>query len=161
MTELMGRVTRLARLSLLAWAALLASGCPRATPSTGAVVVVESGGHSQAVEVEVADDDAKRQRGLMYRKELAEDRGMIFVFEDESPHAFWMKDTLIPLDMIFIDGQQRVSGIVTRAQPLSLERRMGGVSRYVLEVAGGWAARHGVRAGDRVRIEGLAPRARP
>jgi len=149
------------RLPLLAAAALFACACPRTSPPAGARVVVESGGQSHAVEVEVADDDAKRQRGLMFRHELADDRGMIFVFDDEAAHAFWMKDTLIPLDMIFIDEQLRVSGIVARAQPLSLEPRIGGVSRYVLEVPGGWAMRRGVRPGDRVRIDGLPHRPRP
>jgi hypothetical protein len=151
-----------ARRSLLAAFTLLACACPRgAAPPTGPHVVVESGGKSYLVEVEVADDDAKRQRGLMFRRELAEDRGMIFVFDDEAQHAFWMKDTLIPLDMIFIDTDGRVSGIVARAQPLSLEPLQGGPSRYVLEVPGGWAARRGVKTGDRVRIERLPYRARP
>ncbi|HVP68241.1 MAG TPA: DUF192 domain-containing protein [Anaeromyxobacteraceae bacterium] len=137
---------------LVAGAWLLACACPRGD-AAGPRVVVEAGGRSHVVQVEVADDDAKRQRGLMFRKELADDRGMIFVFDEEGEHSFWMKNTLIPLDLIFIDGQGRVTGIVERAQPLTLEPRLGGPSRYVLEVAGGWAARRGVKAGDRVRIE--------
>jgi hypothetical protein len=105
------------------------------------------------VAVEVADDDARRERGLMFRRELAEDRGMLFVFPEVGEHAFWMKDTLIPLDMIFVDAAGRVTGVVERAQPLSLELRSGGPSKWVLEVPGGWAARRGVKAGDVVRIE--------
>jgi hypothetical protein len=96
----------------------------------------------------------------MFRRELPEDRGMLFVFEEEGEHPFWMKDTLIPLDMIFIDAKGRITGIAARAQPLSLELRAAGRSRYVLEVVGGWAAERGVRPGDRVRIEGLSPAAR-
>ncbi len=151
---------RSTRLSLLASATLLACACPRGAPS-GPQVVVESGGKSHVVAVEIADDDAKRQRGLMFRRELADDRGMIFVFDDEGEHSFWMKDTLIPLDMIFIDEGGRVTGIVARAQPLSLDPRTGGPSRYVLEVPAGWAARRGVKPGDRVRLVGVSLRAAP
>jgi len=144
---------------LAAAAALLACACPRGEPAPGGPhVLIESAGKTHVVLVEVADDDAKRQRGLMFRHELADGRGMIFVFDGESEHSFWMKDTLIPLDMIFIDSQGRVTGIVARAEPLTLEPRNGGPSRYVLEVPGGWAAKHGVKAGDKVRIEGLPRR---
>ncbi|HTP49339.1 MAG TPA: DUF192 domain-containing protein [Anaeromyxobacteraceae bacterium] len=145
---------------LAAAAALLACACPRGETPSGPHVVVESGGRSHVVRVEVADDDAKRQRGLMHRQELPDDRGMIFVFEEEGDHPFWMKDTLIPLDMIFIDARGRVSGVVTR-QPLTLEAVSGGPSLYVLEVPGGWAAKRGVKVGDRVRVEGLSRSGRP
>ena len=155
MTAGPGRSGRL----LVAAATLLACACPRGAPSpSGPHVVVESGGQTLVVEVEVADDDAKRQRGLMFRRELPDDRGMVFVFDEEGEHPFWMKDTLIPLDMIFVDAGGRVTGIVARAEPLSLGPRLGGPSRYVLEVAGGWAGRHGVKPGDRVRVEGISRR---
>jgi uncharacterized membrane protein (UPF0127 family) len=133
----------------------LFAGNACAREPTGPRVVVESGGRSHVVAVEVADDDARRERGLMFRRDLAEDRGMLFVFGTEGEHPFWMKDTLIPLDMIFIDSASRITGIVERAQPLSLQLRSGGPSRWVLEVQGGWAARRGVKAGDTVRIEGI------
>jgi hypothetical protein len=86
---------------------------------------------------------------------------MLFVFGEEGEHAFWMKDTLIPLDMIFVDSAGRVTGVVERAQPLSLQLRSGGPSRWVLEVPGGWAARRGVKAGDTVRVEGIVRAAPP
>lgn len=146
--------------TLLAALALAAAPSCARTPA-GPHVVLEGGGRSHVVEVEVADDDARRERGLMFRKEMPEDRGMLFVFGEEGEHPFWMKDTLVPLDMIFIDSSGRITGIVERARPLSLDLRSGGPSRYVLEVAGGWTAARGVKAGDRVRIEGLvraAPR---
>ena len=145
----------------LALALALASGTACAREPAGPRVVVESGGRSHAVEVEVADDDARRERGLMFRRELAEDRGMLFVFPAEGEHAFWMKDTLIPLDMIFVDAAGRVTGVVERARPLSLELRSGGPSKWVLEVPGGWAARRGVKPGDAVRIEGLGRKGAP
>jgi uncharacterized membrane protein (UPF0127 family) len=95
---------------------------------------------------------------MMFRKELADGKGMLFVFDEEAEHTFWMKDTLIPLDMIFVDSSGRVSGIVARARPLTLEPRQGGLARWVLEVPGGWAAANGVRIGDRMRTEGIPPR---
>jgi uncharacterized protein len=124
-------------------------------------VVVESGGRSHAVVVEVADDDRKREIGLMFRRALDPDRGMLFVFPDEDEHVFWMKNTLVPLDMIFVDGGGRVVGVVTRAEPGSLAPRSGGRSRYVLEVVAGWAEERGVKPGDRVRFRNLMLPASP
>ena len=147
-------IARGAPLALLL-AATLPSAPACAAPS-GPRVILESGGKSHRVQVEVADTDAKRERGLMFRKELPEGSGMLFLFDEEREHAFWMKDTLIPLDLIFVDSSGRVTGIIARARPLTLEPRSGGPSRMVLEVPGGWAAAHGVRAGDRMTVEGLA-----
>ena len=137
------------------FAATLSSTPACAAPS-GPRVILESGGKSHRVQVELADTDAKRERGLMFRRELPEGRGMLFLFDEEGDHPFWMKDTLIPLDLIFVDSSGRVTGIIARARPLTLEPRSGGPSRMVLEVPGGWAAAHGVRAGDRMTVEGLA-----
>ncbi len=140
--------------ALLAASLLAAAPSCSATPK-GPRVVVESGGKTHVVYVEVADTDKKREQGLMFRKELPEDRGMLFLFDEEGDHTFWMKNTLIPLDLIFVDSAGRVTGIVERARPLTLEPRIGGPSRMVLEVAGGWVAARGVRPGDRLRVEGL------
>lgn len=133
---------------------------PSAGPGGGAPagpprVLVESGGRAHAVTVEVAADPAAWERGLMFRRRLDQDRGMLFVFDEEGEHSFWMKNTLIPLDMIFISGEGRVVGVVSRAEPLSLQSRSGGWCRFVLEVAGGWAASRGVAPGDRVRLENV------
>jgi uncharacterized protein len=124
-------------------------------PAVVRVLVENAGGGVHEVKAEVARTEAERQRGLMHRERLAPDEGMLFVFPTAAAHAFWMKNTLIPLDMIFIDDDGRVVGVVERAQPHSLEPRSGGVSRYVLEVNGGWAAAHAIRKGDRVRFDGL------
>ena len=141
-------------------AALVLASAPACAAAKGPRVVLESGGKTLVVEVEVADTPAKRERGLMFRKELADGQGMVFLFDEEGEHSFWMKDTLIPLDLIFVDSSGRVTGIVARARPLTLEPRTGGgVSRTVLEVPGGWAEAHGVRVGDRMRVEGI-PEAR-
>jgi len=148
-------IARRAVIVLLA-ATALATGPACASPG-GPRVVLESGGKSHVVQVELADTDQKRERGLMFRKELPDGQGMLFLFDEEREHTFWMKDTLIPLDMIFVDGSGRVTTIVANARPLTLEPRTGGPARMVLEVPGGWARAHDVRVGDRMRVEGLPP----
>ena len=92
----------------------------------------------------------------MYRSSMPEDHGMLFIFPDEVERSFWMKNTLIPLDMLFIASDGRIVGISADATPLTTAARsVGQPSRYVLETNGGWAARHGVRAGDRVELRGV------
>ena len=89
--------------------------------------------------------------GLMGRAVLGVDSGMLFDLGRDSDHQFWMRGMRIPLDMIFLDGADRVVGIVENAQPGDETRRgVGGLSRRVLEVNAGWAAEHGVAAGQRV-----------
>ena len=120
------------------------------------VVVETRAGARHVVAVELARTEAERERGLMFRRELAPDAGMLFLFDEAAVHEFWMKNTLIPLDMLFLSEEGRVNGIVERATPGDLTARTaGGPSRYVLEVAGGWAEAHRVAPGDRVRFENL------
>ena len=76
-------------------------------------------------QVEVADTPAKRAMGLQYRRELADDRGMIFLFPGESPQTFWMKNTPIPLDMIFINRERKIVGIVEQTVPFSARPALG------------------------------------
>ncbi len=102
--------------------------------------------------VEFVDTDAGRQRGLMYRTSLAPDRGMLFDFKAEQELAFWMKNTLIPLDMIYIRADGRVLSIARNAVPRSLAPvPSGGPARAVLEIPGGRAAEIGLLPGDRIR----------
>lgn len=123
---------------------------PRAT-------VHRADGSTVTVALEVMATPSARERGMMYRTALAEDRGMLFVFPDEIERAFWMKNTLIPLDMLFIARDGRIVGIYPEAVPLSMApMSVGKPSRFVLEVNGGWSARHNVRAGDRVELHGVA-----
>ncbi len=101
--------------------------------------------------VELANTEAERERGLMFRKELPPGRGMLFDFHREQQVGFWMKNTLIPLDMIFIDGRGRIVSIAQNAKPMSEDVIMsGGQVRAVLEVIGGTARRLGIEPGDRV-----------
>jgi len=102
--------------------------------------------------VEVADTDETREIGLMFRKSLAPDRGMLFDFHAAQPVAFWMKNTVIPLDMLFIAADGRVVSIARHATPLSeTPIPSGGPVLGVLEIPGDRAEALGVRPGDRVR----------
>jgi hypothetical protein len=131
------------------------------TSSCGAeprVVISTREGRESVFQVEVADTPAKRELGLQYRRELAADRGMIFLFSAPSVQAFWMKNTPLPLDMIFIGSDRKIVGIVEQTVPFSLDSRsVGRPSQFVLEINGGLAKRHGIKAGDAVRFEGIAP----
>jgi uncharacterized protein len=108
--------------------------------------------------VEMAQTDAERERGLMYRRFMPPDRGMLFNFKREEPVMFWMKNTYIPLDMIFISRAGVVTRIAADAEPLS-ERLIpsGGPCYGVLEVNAGVAASLGVKPGDKVRHPIFAP----
>jgi uncharacterized membrane protein (UPF0127 family) len=121
-----------------------------------AVILADSKGRPVSVRVEVADDPRERERGLMYRRRLAADVGMLFVYPFESQQSFWMKNTYIPLDLLFIGANLRVVGIVENATPLSLERlQVDAPSRFILEVNAGFCKRHGIREGSRVRFVGV------
>ena len=112
------------------------------------------------VAVEIADTAATREYGLMFRKQLDEHAGMIFVFKEPQQLQFWMKNTILSLDMIFADSTGQIVGIVRRAEPFSEKvDSVDAASQYVLEVNGGFCDRHGVRPGDKLRFEGFVPRA--
>ena len=120
-------------------------------------VIIESPAGTQTVEpVEVVYTPPKIERGLMYREHLAPDAGMLFFMGTEYDWAFYMRNTLIPLDMIFITKDMTIAGVVANAEPRTETlRRVGKPSLYVLEVNGGWAAKHQALAGAKVRFEQL------
>jgi uncharacterized membrane protein (UPF0127 family) len=125
---------------------------PAPAPAVPRVVLSSPGQDPVSVTVEVVETDAARQRGLMYRKHLAPDAGMLFIFDREEQHSFWMHNTLIPLDMLFIKSDWTVLGIVENATPLTDSlRNVPGASQYVLEVNAGFSRRHGLQAGTTVR----------
>jgi uncharacterized protein len=101
--------------------------------------------------VEMAKTDEERMRGLMYRKELAEGRGMLFDFTPEQRVSMWMKNTLIPLDMVFIRSDGRIIRIAENTEPFS-EKVISseGLAKGVLEIAGGSARKLGIAPGDKV-----------
>jgi uncharacterized protein len=112
------------------------------------------------VHVEIAADDSTRAQGLMFRDQLAPDRGMLFLFPQSGNYPFWMKNTLIPLDMIWIDDQKRIAHIARDVQPCKADPcpsiPAGGTNaRYVLEVAAGVAARHGLENGQTLKFYGM------
>lgn len=155
------------RLRLLAVLALLAvrpispaAETPALSPAglpLDAVTVETAGGGEIGFQVELALTAADQQRGLMFREEMAEDAGMLFVFDVVRPASFWMRNTLIPLDMLFIAPDGTILNIVERAEPeTDTPRRSAGPVRAVLEINGGLAGLLGIAAGDRVRHAAFA-----
>jgi len=113
-------------------------------------IVSQNGEHHFTVEL--ADTDEERHTGLMYRTEMAPDAGMLFDFGDPQPVSMWMKNTLIPLDMAFIDAEGIIEHIAANTTPRSLESiPSGALVTGVLEVNGGAFERLGVKPGDRVK----------
>lgn len=146
----------------------IASACGARNPSAGAsgsAPAVQPSGprvtfpDGTVIHVEVASDEATREQGLMYRDQLPDDRGMIFLFPRPGVYPFWMKNTLIPLDMIWIDADHRVVHIAARVPPCKADPCPSyppeGNASCVLETAAGVAARHGVTKGTQLRFEGL------
>jgi uncharacterized membrane protein (UPF0127 family) len=140
---------RLSMWTAFVFAALLAAGPGRAAEIQTLEIATRGGVH--AFSVEIATNDAERQKGLMFRKELPEGRGMLFDFGHDQDVSMWMKNTYIPLDMLFIQSDGRISHIAENTEPLS-ERIIssGGPVRAVLEVIGGTARKLGIAPGDRV-----------
>lgn len=129
--------------------ALALSGCASGGPW------VEIGGRRYAVEI--ADDDVERARGLMFRDQLAADRGMLFVHEREAPQSYWMKNTRIPLDILYFDTSAKLVSQQRDVPPCSLGDRCppypsGAPARYVLELNAGEAARLGLKDGAMLKF---------
>jgi uncharacterized membrane protein (UPF0127 family) len=108
--------------------------------------------HQKKIWVEVAKTPEERSSGLMGRKYLGKDEGMLFIFETEDYHGFWMKDTLIPLSIAFIDKDNRIVGI-TDMKPLTFNSHLPPKpSLYALEMNKDWFSSHGIKVGDVVRF---------
>jgi len=129
----------------------------QAQSQSARVVLMPAGREPIAVRVEVARTDAERRRGLMFRQSMPEDAGMLFLFDRPERLSFWMRNTYIPLDMIFIEPSMRVLGIAENTEPMTdTSRSVPGISQYVLEVNAGVSRRSGVTQGTAVRFEGVA-----
>lgn len=133
-----------------------APGCPRDPQPTQAKLPVVDVSFPDtpgaALKVEVVSSEHDVERGLMYRKQMPEDHGMLFRL-DRREHTFWMHNTCIPLDMFFVDDDGLVVGIVENAPTLDdAHRTVGCPSSWVLETNAGWARRHGVKAGQKLAI---------
>jgi uncharacterized membrane protein (UPF0127 family) len=114
-------------------------------------VEIASKGGVHVFTVEIADTEAAREKGLMYRKSLPPGQGMLFDFHSDQPVRFWMKNTYIPLDMIFIRSDGRILNLAENTTPMSEnEMPSAGPVQAVLEVRGGTARKLGIAPGDRV-----------
>jgi uncharacterized membrane protein (UPF0127 family) len=123
-------------------------------PQASVEVATASGVH--AFRVWIAADDESRQRGLMFVRELPRDRGMLFLFEQPEQLGFWMKDTYLSLDLVFIDAAGTVLNIAAEAEPRSLAPiRSRGEAIAVLELLAGTARAIGLKPGDRVSLPTL------
>ena len=121
------------------------------------MIISTKSGAERAIHVEIADTPAKRELGLQHRRELGDDRGMLFLFPAEAVQTFWMKNTPISLDMIFIGGDRKIVGIVQQAVPYSTATlSVGAPSQFVLEIKGGLASAKGIEVGNGVRFEGIS-----
>jgi uncharacterized protein len=141
---------RALRLTALALFGLLLAAGP-VQPADRQTVEIASKNGVHAFSVEMAENDADRSKGLMYRKELPEGKGMLFDFKRDQEVSFWMQNTYIPLDMLFIRGDGTILRIAENTEPLSTKLvPSGGPVRAVLEVIGGTARKFGIAPGDRV-----------
>jgi len=114
---------------------------------------VHSASGDAVVSVELVLSRDEQARGLMYRTEMAEDSGMLFVFDGDAERTFWMSNTPLSLDIVYIRSDATIVSIAARTTPYSEKTIPSrGAARYVLEVAGGWCERHGVKAGDRLTL---------
>jgi len=101
------------------------------------------------IEIEIVDDDAERAQGLMYRDTMAENQGMLFLMETEEPQSFWMKNTIISLDILYADADRRIVSIHKNCKPYSLDQITSAKpAQYVVEVNAGYTSKYGIKAGD-------------
>lgn len=109
-----------------------------------------------SVEVAVADDDESRSQGLMDVFELPEDKGMIFIFENEQPRSFWMANTPLSLDILFVNADMEIIRIHRQTSPYSMDNILSdGPAMYTIEVNAGYTQRHDIMEGMSVRISGI------
>jgi uncharacterized protein len=131
-------------------------GAVRSQTAMPRVHLTAADGTEHTVTVEVVREEAEVERGLMYRRHLDPEAGMLFLMGEERQQVFWMKNTLIALDMIFIHADFSVAGVVENAVPKTLDQRyVNDTSTYVLEVNAGWARKHGIGAGAKARFENV------
>jgi hypothetical protein len=142
-----------------------ANGNPVPTGSDGTpltrITFVNKDGSEVDFLVETADSPEERSRGLMSRESLPENQGMLFVFEQDGQHAFWMKDTLIPLSIAFIEGEGEIVDIQDMEPQSETLHSADEPYLYTVEANQGWFARNGIAPGSQVRIARTAPTETP
>lgn len=117
-------------------------------PQDPARLVVMTSGGERSFSIEIADDWAERSAGLMFRKDMADDHGMLFVFQQTREVAFWMKNTPMPLDLIFVGEDGRIIAVRQGEPQSEAVIDPGAPSRFVLELKAGTSAKEGIKAGD-------------
>jgi uncharacterized membrane protein (UPF0127 family) len=141
----------------LLYALLLAAGAAAAQQPPLPTVQLGAGMH--LIRAEVADRDASRATGLMHRTALPPNGGMLFVFEETTVHCMWMRNTLLPLSVAFIDERGAIINIADMQPRTEDSHCAARPARYALEMAQGWFAERGIRAGHRLRgLEKVGPR---
>jgi len=146
-------------LSLLYFSILPISVCASAVQNFAIFNDSDDAGLGQGVivEIELARTPQEISRGLMFRNHLDEGQGMLFIFDSEQPRGFWMKNTLLPLDIIFISEKFRIVSAVTNAQPCRQDPcfvyRSDMPAKYVIEVNGGFMERHHILVGSKVQLK--------
>ena len=138
--------------------ALMLVAAPLAACSDEGKLVLHTATGNYSFNVEVVDTDATRAQGLMYRQELADDAGMLFDFKQEQRVSFWMRNTFIPLDMIFVDAKGVVKNIHVNARPHDPTGiPSDGPVQYVLEIPGGRSVAIGLKPGDTMDHDRIKP----
>jgi uncharacterized membrane protein (UPF0127 family) len=149
------RRTRAMKLLRLALMLLAIAGCATATPRAAELAVNL---HGHRFLAELATDDASREHGLMMRTQLPADHGMLFVFADSQPRWFWMKNTLLPLDILYFDADRKLVSMQLDVPPCKADPcpsyPSGAPAHYVLELPAGTARRTGAETGDVLTVEG-------
>lgn len=141
---------------LMALLGLILSSCTATRSAAGlAVIPVELG--DKTVRVEVAQTPAEMARGLMYRREMDWDKGMLFVYESDQILSFWMKNTFIPLSIAFLDSEGTILHITDMQPQSKTSHRSPGPARYALEMNLGWFEKAGVSVGEQARFELPSP----
>ncbi|NOZ31827.1 MAG: DUF192 domain-containing protein [Alphaproteobacteria bacterium] len=148
-------------MALFAWVvigAVTLSACAGQPAADQNVLTIKSAAGEFVFNIEIAEDNQSRNRGLMFRTELAPDAGMLFDFFDEAPRSFWMQNTVISLDLLFI----KANGTIVRVHPDAVPRDLTSIPsgepvRFVFEIPGGRAAELGIVAGDTI----IHPRVEP
>lgn len=119
----------------------------------GRLAFIQDGDSTVTIDIEIAETDSARERGMMQREGFPDDRsGMLFPFDKEQPQSFWMSNTPVALDIIFVDADSQIVSIAKYTTPFSSENyRSGEPAQFVVEVPAGFVDSHGILEGDRIR----------
>lgn len=146
------------RIALVRFAFALAATALGAPQASAQMPVVELGAGMHLIRAQLAADDPSRMRGLMFRKSLGPNEGMLFVFDETATHCMWMKNTFVPLSVAFLDAEARVINIADMTPQSEESHCAAEPARYALEMQQGWFAARGIRPGFTIR--GVVPQTR-